>query len=91
MEGREGEKHQCVVASHAPPTGDLAHNPGTCPDWEWKQQLFDSQAPAQSPTEPHQPGVLHSYQNNFSRFGIVLEIFATVVLTLWIFENFGPF
>ena len=21
--GREGEKHQCVVASHAPPTGDL--------------------------------------------------------------------
>ena len=31
-EGREGEreeeKHQCVVASHAPPTGDLAHNPG---------------------------------------------------------------
>ena len=31
---REGEKHQCVVASHAPPTGDLAHNPGMCPDWE---------------------------------------------------------
>ena len=24
---REGEKHQCVVASHAPPTGDLACNP----------------------------------------------------------------
>ena len=30
--GREGEKHQCVVASHVPPTGDLAHNPGMCPD-----------------------------------------------------------
>ena len=29
---REGEKHQCVVASHALPTGDLA--PGMCPDWE---------------------------------------------------------
>ena len=28
---KEGErKHQCVVASHAPPTGDLAHNPGLC-------------------------------------------------------------
>ena len=27
--GREGEKHQCVVASRTPPTGDLAHNPGT--------------------------------------------------------------
>ena len=23
---REGEKHQCVVASHMPPRGDLAHN-----------------------------------------------------------------
>ena len=28
---REGEKHQCVVVSCTPPTGDLAHNPGTCP------------------------------------------------------------
>ena len=28
---REGEKHQCVVASHAPATGDLACNPGICP------------------------------------------------------------
>ena len=25
--GREGEKHQCVVASHEPPTGDLAPKP----------------------------------------------------------------
>ena len=31
---REGEKHQCVVASCAPPAGDLAVNPGMCPDWE---------------------------------------------------------
>ena len=30
---REGEKHQCVVASCVPPTGDLAHNPGMCYDW----------------------------------------------------------
>ena len=29
---REGEKHQCVVASHTPPTGDLSYNPGMCPD-----------------------------------------------------------
>ena len=27
----EGEKHQCVVACPAPPTGDLACNPGMCP------------------------------------------------------------
>ena len=31
---REGEKYQCVVASCTPPTGDLARNPGMCPDWE---------------------------------------------------------
>ena len=29
---REGEKQQCVVASHVPPTGDLARIPGMCPD-----------------------------------------------------------
>ena len=35
-----------------PPNGDLACNPGMCPDWESNQQLFDSQADAQS-TKPH--------------------------------------
>ena len=30
---REGEKHQYVVPSHAPPTGNLACNQGLCPDW----------------------------------------------------------
>ena len=54
---REGEKHQCVVASRAPPTGDLAHNPGMCPDCESNQQPFGSQACAQS-TEIHQQGPL---------------------------------
>ena len=29
---REGQKHQCVVASHAHPTRDLACNPGMYPD-----------------------------------------------------------
>ena len=28
---RKREKHQYVVASRMPPTGDLAHNPGMCP------------------------------------------------------------
>ena len=37
------------------PTGDLACNPGTCPDWESNQWPFGSQAGTQS-TEPHQPG-----------------------------------
>ena len=41
---REGEKHQCVVASRLPPAEDLVRNPGMCPDWESNQQLFGSQA-----------------------------------------------
>ena len=56
---REGEKHQRVVVSHTaltPTTGDLAHNPGMCPDWESNLWTFGSQANTQS-TEPHQPGV----------------------------------
>ena len=31
---KEGEKHQCVVVSRASPIGDMACNPGMCPDWE---------------------------------------------------------
>ena len=41
--GREGEKHQCVVASWVLCTGDLACNPGLCPDWELNWQPFGSQ------------------------------------------------
>ena len=54
---REGEKHQCVVAYCMPPTGDLACDPGTCPDWESNRQPFGSQAGTQS-TELHQLGQL---------------------------------
>ena len=54
---REGEKHQCfsLVAFRTFPTGDLACNPVTCPDWESNRWLFCTRASAQS-TEPHQPG-----------------------------------
>ena len=54
---REGEKHQCVVPSHTPPTGDLACNQGMCPDWESNGQHRGSQAYSQS-TELHQPGLI---------------------------------
>ena len=57
---REGEKHQCVVASCVPPTGDLAHNPGMCPDWELNWRLFGLLAGTQS-TEPHQSGLIEFY------------------------------
>ena len=58
---RERGKHQCVVASLAPPPGGLARNLGMCSDWESNWWPFGSQACAQS-TELHQPGhVLNSY------------------------------
>ena len=58
--GKEKEKERNInvwgvhglVVSHTPPTGDLAHNPGICPDWEWNQLHFGLQADTQS-TEPH--------------------------------------
>ena len=52
---REGEKHQ-MVASHTPPAGNLAHNPGLCPGPEWNPQPFRSKADARS-TELHPPGL----------------------------------
>ena len=77
-EGREGEKHQCVVASHAPPTGDMAHNPGMCPDWELNWRPSGSQASAQC-TEPHQPGGISFFD--------VIKIFRTVVMAACICEH----
>ena len=60
-EGKGGTKRgretsMCVCLSCGP-IGDLACNPGICPDWESNQWPFGSQASAQS-TEPHQPGLL---------------------------------
>ena len=55
-EGKEkerGGKHQCVVASRVPPSGELVYNAGVCPDWESNQRPFGLQAGTQS-TEPHQ-------------------------------------
>ena len=66
---REGEKHQCVVASCTPPTGNLAHNPGMCPDWESNQWPFGSQAGTQS-TEPHQLGWEKKYWKTITVPGI---------------------
>ena len=43
MGEREGEKHQCAVASYVASTGDLARNPGMCPDWESNWQPFGLQ------------------------------------------------
>ena len=47
-EERQGEKHQCVGASQAASTGDLAYNPGRYSDWELNQWPLDLQ-PALNP------------------------------------------
>ena len=60
--GREGKKRRreismcgCLSWDSLPRTGDLASNPGFCPNWKSNQQPFGSQASTQS-TEPHQSG-----------------------------------
>ena len=57
----------CVVASCAPPTGDLVCNLGMWPDWKSNQQPFGSQAGTQS-TEQHQPGISFSFNSGRSLF-----------------------
>ena len=49
------EKHWLVVSCSLP-TGDLALNPGMCPDRESNRQPFSLQGGTQS-TEPYQPGL----------------------------------
>ena len=63
-----------MVASHMPPTGDLAHSPDMCPDWESNQWSFGSQAGAQS-TEPHQPGL----RNHFLTVNIYIAVKVAVM------------
>ena len=48
------EKHRSVASCMLLP-GDLACNPGMCPNWDSNQRPFTSQAGTQ-PTEPHKPG-----------------------------------
>ena len=57
-EGREKERERNIdhlIASCIPPTGDLACNPGMCPDWDlnlWPFGLWDNT----QPTELYQSG-----------------------------------
>ena len=56
-EGRERGRETSVCGCLSwTPTGDLACNPGMCPDWESNWRPFGSQAGTQSP-EPPQPGL----------------------------------
>ena len=61
-EGRKEERERNInvpeihgwVASHTPPAGGLACNPGMFPAWESNREPLGLQASAQS-TEPHEP------------------------------------
>ncbi|KAF6080226.1 zinc finger protein 577 [Phyllostomus discolor] len=53
---KEGENFNVWLPLTRPQLGDLAHNPGTCSDWESNQPPFGSLASAQS-TESHQLGL----------------------------------
>ena len=66
---RDGQKHQCVVASPVYPTGHLARNPGMCPDWEWNRHPFGSQ-PTLNPLSYTSQGVSLHFT-----FYPILEIF----------------
>ena len=57
---RKGEKQECVVASHTPPAGHLARNPGMCPRLGIEPVLFDSQAGTQY-NEPNQLGLYYFF------------------------------
>ena len=57
-EGREEERERNIsvwLPLICKPTGDLACNPGMCPDWESNHRPFGFQDGTPS-TEPHQPG-----------------------------------
>ena len=62
--GRQGENEG---QKHTPPSGDLAHNPGTCPDWKSNQWPFGSQASTQS-TEPTSQVYNHEFLKILSMF-----------------------
>ena len=66
-EGMEKEReHQCVIAFHTSPTGDLAGNPHMCTHWELNRQPFGLKASIQS-TESHQPGPYLFIENRIYR------------------------
>ena len=61
-----------MVASPVPPTGDLAHNPGMCPDWESNLPPFGFQAGTQS-TEPHQPGLIRVFLMHTNMTAVTIQ------------------
>ena len=82
---REEEKHQCVIASLVPPTGDLACSLGMYPDWESNQQHFGLQASAQS-TDPHQSLLCLRFKVAAKHLFKVIKWFCILAIMVWGFK-----
>ena len=67
-----------MVASHTPPTGDLAHNPGMCPGWELNWRPFDSQ-PALN---------LLSYTSQDLHVPFMFIIYGKQIFKRWLFGQY---
>ena len=52
-----------MVASHVAPTGDLAHNPGMCLEWEGIEPVTLWFTAHTQSTELHQPGLLLCFES----------------------------
>ena len=77
----------CGCLSHIP-TGDLAHNPGMCPDWEMNWRSFGSQSDTQS-TKPHQAGQ-HVFTIILSSYRLVPLPEKTLCVRLLILSSLQP-
>ena len=58
--GERGMKHQRVVVSCTPATGNLTQNPGMCPDWESNRDPL-VRWPALNPLSYTSQGTIHFF------------------------------
>ena len=82
----EGEREKNInvcLPLMCPPTGDLAHIPGMCLDWESNWQFFGLQADTQS-TEPHQLELFF-----LTLFKQIVHVFSRLIISVDIYTAFS--
>ena len=88
---REGERHQCEVASHTLPAGGLACNPDMCPDWELNCDPSVRRAVLNPLSYTSQGYVVLFNDDNFFAFdnGLVLKyVNISLFIMRWILSSF---
>ena len=83
---RKRKRKMNVWLPHMPPIGNLAHNPGMCPDWKLNRWPLDLQAGAQS-TEPHQAGLFVTWGGG-KVFVVFVVFFNDSLFLEWQFFHF---